>query len=132
MRRTLLRRTLLVVGGGLAVAGALLPWVDLHVTGLPLSVHLGSAKEGVIGLLALMAGILALIAALISDGAPVSVLAAVGAAVVAAAGTWRVVQSDAYEVASATGVVHWSAGLGLWAMGLGAVCALASLFTASD
>ena len=126
-----MRRILLLVGGGLTIAGALLPWVELHVTGLPLSIHLDMAKHGV-GILALLAGCLALFAALLDDGAPVSILAAVAAAGAAGFGTYRIIHSAAYELAAKTGIVHWSAGLGLWAMALGAASALAALFTASD
>src|SRR5438876_1064994 len=50
-----MRRTLLLAGGGLTIAGALLPWVDLHVTGLHVSVQLDAAKHG-LWILALLAG----------------------------------------------------------------------------
>jgi hypothetical protein len=126
-----MRRTLLLVGGGLTVVGALLPWVDLHVTGIHLSVHLDAAKHGV-GVIALLAGCLALFAALLDDGAAVSILASVAAAGAAAVGVWRVVHTPGYELAAKTGIVHWSAGLGLWATGLGAAVALGALLTASD
>jgi hypothetical protein len=126
-----MRRILLLAGAGLTIAGALLPWVDVHVTGLPLAVHLDMAKHGV-GILALLAGCLALFAALLDDGAPVSILASVAAAGGAAYGTYRVLHSTEYELAAKTGIVHWSAGLGLWAMGLGAASALAALLTARD
>ena len=126
-----MRRTLLLAGGGLTTAGALLPWVDLHVTGLHVSVQLDAAKHG-LWILALLAGCLAVFAALLDDGAPVSILASVAAAGAAGFGTFRILHSPGYELASATGIVHWSAGPGLWAMGLGAVAALAALFTASD
>jgi hypothetical protein len=126
-----MRRILLLAGGGLTIAGALLPWVDLHVKVIDVSVHLDAEKHG-IGILALLAGCLALFAALVHDGAAVSILASVGAAGAAGIGTYRILHSPGYEVASATGLVHWEAGLGLWAMGLGALAALAALFTASD
>jgi hypothetical protein len=126
-----MRRTLLLVGGGLTSLGALLPWVDLHVTGLDVSVHLDVAKHH-LWLLALAAGLLGIFAALLDDGAAVSILSSVAAAGAAAFGTYRVIHSTGYELASATGLVHWSAGLGLWAMGLGAASALAALFTAKD
>ena len=126
-----MRRTLLLLGGGLTSAGALLPWVDLHVSGLDVSVHLDGAKHH-LWILALAAGALAIFAALLDDGAAVSILSSVAAAGAAAYGTWRIVHSTGYELASATGLVHWSAGLGLWAMGLGAATALAALFTARD
>jgi hypothetical protein len=120
-----MRRTLLLAGGGLTIAGALLPWVDLHVTGLD------GGKHG-LWILALLAGCLALFAALLDDGAPVSILASVAAAGAAGFGIYRVLHSPGYERASELGVPHWSAGPGLWAMTLGAAAALAALFTASD
>ena len=126
-----MRRTLLLAGGGLTIAGALLPWVDLHLKGIEISVHLDAAKQG-LGVLALVAGCLAVFAALLDDGAPVSILASVAAAGAAGFGTYRIIHSPGYELASATGIVHWSAGLGLWAMALGAGLALAALLTASD
>ena len=126
-----MRRTLLLAGGGLTIAGAVLPWVDLHVTGLDISVHLDAAKHGV-GVLALLAGCLAVFGALLDDGAAVSILASVAAAGAAGFGTWRILHTPGYELASATGIVHWSAGLGLWAMALGAASALGALLTASD
>jgi hypothetical protein len=126
-----MRRILLLAGGGLTIAGALLPWVDLHVKVIEVTVHLDAEKHA-IGILALLAGCLALFAALIDDGAPVSILASVAAAGAAAVGTFRILHSPGYELASSTGLVHWSAGLGLWAMALGAASALAALLTASD
>jgi hypothetical protein len=126
-----MRRILLLVGGGLTIAGALLPWVELQVTGLPISVDLDMAKHGV-GILAVLAGCLALFAALLDDGAPVSILASAAAAGAAAFSTYRIIHSAGYDLAAQTGIVHWSPGLGLWAMGLGAVSALAALFTAHD
>jgi hypothetical protein len=126
-----MRRTLLLVGGGLTIAGALLPWVELHVSGLPISVHLDTEKRH-LWVLALAAGCLAVFAALLEDGAAVSILASMAAAGAAAFGVYRMLHSTGYELASTTGLVHWSAGLGLWAMGLGAVSALAALFTAHD
>jgi len=126
-----MRRTLLLVGGGLTIAGALLPWAELHVVGLPLSIHVDADKHN-LWLLALAAGCLAVFAALLDDGAAVSILSSVAAAGAAAFGVYRVVHSTGYEVASSTGLVHWSAGLGLWAMGLGAGAALAALLTARD
>jgi hypothetical protein len=126
-----MRRTLLLAGGGLTIAGALLPWVDVHVQVIEATIHLDVEKHGV-GILALLAGCLAVFAALIHDGAAVSILASVAAAGAAAFGTYRVLHTPGYELASATGLVHWSAGLGLWAMALGAASALAALLTASD
>jgi hypothetical protein len=126
-----MRRTLLLAGGGLSIAGALLPWVDLHVTGIHLSVHVDAAKHGV-GVIALLAGCLALFAALLEDGAAVSILSSVAAAGAAAYGVWRVVHTPGYELAAKTGIVHWSAGLGLWALALGAAVAVAALLTAAD
>src|SRR5919198_5674281 len=126
-----MRRILLLAGGCLTIAGALLPWVDLHVKVIDVSVHLDAEKHG-IGILALAAGCLAVFAALVHDGAAVSILASVAAAGAAAVGTYRILHSPGYELASATGLAHWEAGLGLWAMGLGATSALAALFTASD
>jgi hypothetical protein len=126
-----MRRILLLAGGGLTVAGALLPWVEPHLTGLAHGIHLDMGKHGV-GILALLAGCLAVFAALLDDGAPVSILASVAAAGAAAFGAYRIIHSTAYEVAAAKGIAHWSAGLGLWVMGLGAASALAALFTASD
>jgi hypothetical protein len=120
-----MRRTLLLAGGGLTIAGALLPWVDLDVAGID------TAKHGV-GILALIAGGLAVFAAVLDDGAPVSILASVAAAGAAGFGTYRILHSPGYELASASGIVHWSVGLGLWAMGLGAASAIAALLTASD
>jgi hypothetical protein len=125
-----MRRILLLAGGFLTVAGALLPWVDLHVRVVDVSVHLDAEKHA-IGILALLAGCLAVFAALVHDGAAVSILASVAAAGTAAFGTFRILHSPGYELASASGLVHWEAGLGLWAMGLGAAAALAALFTAS-
>jgi hypothetical protein len=125
------RRILLLAGGGLTIAGALLPWVDLHVKVIEVTIHMDVEKHGV-GILALLAGCLALFAAFIDDGAPVSILASVSAAGAAAFGTYRILHTPGYELASATGLVHWSAGLGLWAMALGAASALAALLTASD
>jgi hypothetical protein len=126
-----MRRIFLLVGGFLTIAGALLPWVDLHVKVIDVSVHLDAEKHS-IGILALFAGCLAVFAALVHDGAAVSILASVAAAGAAGFGTFRILHSPGYELASATGLVHWEAGLGLWAMGLGAASALAALFTASD
>ena len=126
-----MRRTLLLVGGGLTIAGALLPWVELHVKGLPVSVRLDAEKHH-LWILALAAGCLAVFAALLEDGAAVSILASVAAAGAAAFGTYRLLHSTGYELASATGIVHWEAGLGLWAMALGAASALAALLTARD
>ena len=126
-----MRRTFLLVGGGLTIAGAFLPWVELHVTGLPISVHVDTEKHH-LWILALAAGCLAVFAALLEDGAAVSILASVAAAGAAAFGVYRLLHSTGYELASTTGLVHWSAGLGLWAMGLGSVSALAALFTARD
>ena len=126
-----MRRILLLAGGGLTIAGALLPWVDLHVKVIEVTIHLVVEKLGV-GFLALLAGCLALFAAFIDDGAPVSILASVSAAGAAGFGTYRILHTPGYELASATGLVHWSAGLGLWAMALGAASALAALLTASD
>jgi hypothetical protein len=125
-----MRRILLLAGGFLTIAGALLPWVDLHVRVVDVSVHLDAEKHA-IGILALLAGCLAVFAALVHDGAAVSILASVAAAGTAAFGTFRILHSPGYELASASGLVHWEAGLGLWAMGLGAAAALAALFTAS-
>jgi hypothetical protein len=125
-----MRRILLLAAGGLTIAGALLPWVDLDVRVIEATVHLDAEKH-VVGILALVAACLALFAALVEDGAAVSIIATVAAAGAAAFGTYRIVHSPGYEVASATGLVHWSAGVGLWAMGLGAAFALAALFTAS-
>ena len=71
-------------------------------------------------------------AALVEDGAAVSILASVAAAGAAAFGTYRMLHSTGYELASATGIVHWEAGLGLWAMGVGAGSAVAALLTAKD
>jgi hypothetical protein len=126
-----MRRILLLAGGFLTIAGALLPWVDLHVKVIDLSVHLDAEKHG-IGILALLAGFLAVFAALVHDGAAISILSSVAAAGAAGVGTYRILHSPGYEIASATGLVDWEAGLGLWAMGLGAAAALAALLTASD
>jgi hypothetical protein len=126
-----MRRILLLAGGALTIAGALLPWVDLHVKVIDVTVHLDAEKHAV-GILALVAGCLAVFAALIEDGAAVSILASVAAAGAAGVGTYRILHSPGYELASASGLVHWSAGIGLWAMGLGAASALAALVTASD
>jgi hypothetical protein len=126
-----MRRILLLAGGALTIAGALLPWVDLHVKVIDVSLHLDAEKHAV-GILALVAGCLAVFAALIEDGAAVSILASVAAAGAAGIGTYRILHSPGYELASASGLVHWSAGIGLWAMGLGAASALAALVTASD
>ena len=126
-----MRRTLLLAAGGLTIAGALLPWVDLHVKVVDVTVHLDAEKHAV-GILALVAGCLAVFSALVEDGAAVSVLASVAAAGAAGFGTYRILHTPGYELASATGLVHWEAGLGLWAMGLGAALALGSLLTAAD
>jgi hypothetical protein len=126
-----MRRILLLLGGGLTIAGAFLPWVELHVGGLPLSVHVDADKHH-LWPLALAAGCLAVFAALLDDGAAVSILASVAAAGAAAFGAYRMLHSAGYEAASATGLIHWSAGLGLWAMALGAASALAALLTARD
>jgi hypothetical protein len=126
-----MRRILLLAGGSLTIAGAFLPWVDLQVKVIDVSVHLDAEKHS-IGILALLAGCLAVFAALVHDGAAVSILSSVAAAGAAAVGTYRILHSPGYELASATGLVHWEAGLGLWATGLGAAVALAALLTASD
>jgi hypothetical protein len=125
-----MRRPLLLAAGGLAIAGALLPWIEFRLSGGDVSLHIEAAKHG-LGALALLAGCVALLAAAAQGGAAVSMLATVGSIGCAALGSWRTLHSPAYEIASAVGV-QWTAGAGLRAMGLGAALTFAALLTSPD
>jgi hypothetical protein len=109
-----MRRTLLLAAGGLAIAGALLPWVEFRLAGGDVSLHIEAAKHG-LGALALLAGCVALLAGA-AGGVWVSMLATLASAGCVALGSWQSVHSPAFEIASAVGV-QWSMGKGLWAVG---------------
>jgi hypothetical protein len=125
-----MRRPLLLAAGGLAIVGALLPWVEYRLAGQDVSLHIEAAKHG-LGVLALLAGCVALLAAATQGGAAVSMLATIASIGCAALGSWRTLHSSSYEIASAVGV-HWNAGYGLWAMGLGAALTFAALLASPD
>jgi hypothetical protein len=125
-----MRRPLLLAAGGLAIAGALLPWVEFRLSGADLSLHIEAAKHG-LGALALLTGCVALLGAAAQGGAVVSMLATVASAACAALGSWRSIHSPAYELASAVGV-QWSLGTGLWAMGACIALTFGALLAAPD
>ena len=118
---------LLILAGALGVAGSLLPWLDLQVT-LPLAG--GVPVDGVEGqygriALALSAATLLLgLLRIVSYGYEDAIRRLATAASVAALG---VAVYRSYDVASTFGTVeaiNVSAGLGLWAIGAGAVIAV--------
>jgi hypothetical protein len=124
-----MRRTLLLAAGGLAIAGALLPWVEFRLSGGDVSLHIEAAKHG-LGALAFIAGCVALLAGA-AGGAWVSMLATVAAAGCVALGSWRSIHSPAYEIASSVGV-QWSMGMGLWAMAACVALTFGALLSAPD
>jgi hypothetical protein len=125
-----MRRPLLLAAGGLAIAGALLPWVEFRLSGGDVSLNIEAAKHG-LGALALLSGCVALLAGAAQGGAVVSMLATLASAGCVALGSWRSVHSPAYEIASAVGV-QWSIGAGLWAICLGIALTFGALLSAPD
>jgi hypothetical protein len=124
-----MRRFLLLAAGGLAIAGALLPWVEFRLSGGDASLHIEAAKHG-LGALALIAGCMALLAGA-AGGAWVSMIGTVSAAGCVAFGSYRAIHSPAYEIASAVGV-QWSMGAGLWAIGACIALTFGAMLAAPD